>query len=274
METGEDLFGYQNPETMKNHGPEGSSPYVLDGVVIVSGHRACVGLDPETGRTLWVTAHGEGKVPKLSGAFATPIPYEDGRILMAAQEGVNCLDPINGKLLWRQDLKPTSVIVDPVLLPGDRLFHCDGYARRCLVASLKRENPGELWSNDQLMGNKVASPVAHGQLVFGFGAGGYGKGKGGLGCVDAADGSLLWSHAEVRGRLIRIGDVLLVQQRRGSELVLINADRAGAEQGRIRISGLGRRQHATPAAADGWVVCRGITEVFAIDSRQESQKEK
>ena len=274
VETGEDLFGFQDPKRMKNHGPEGSSPYVLDGVVIVSGHRACVGLGPVTGRTLWVTAHGEGEVPKLSGAFATPIPYGNERILMAAWEGVNCLDPVSGKLLWRQDLKPTSVIADPVLLPDDRLFHCDGYARRCLVASLKRDDPGELWSNDQLIGNKIASPVANGPLVFGFGAGGFGKGKGGLGCVDTANGSLLWSHAEVRGRLIRIGDVLLVQQRQGSELVLINADRTGAERGRVRIPGLGGRQHATPAAADGWMVCRGTTELFAIDSRQETQKEK
>jgi hypothetical protein len=265
-----DLFGFKSRKKGGGHGPEGSSPLTVAGKVILNGHRACVALDPMSGKTQWLTVHADKPHGPFNGSFITPIVWGEDRIILSASGIVHCLRVGDGAHVWCHDAKPSSLIADPVAVPDSRLFHCTAYGRRSFVLDLGGDDRELVWSNNALVGNKIASAVARDGLVFGFGAGG--TGKGGLGCVDATDGKLLWQHSDLQGRVIRIGDALLVQQSR-TELVLVAADRIGRLRGRLKLRELARGRHASPAAARGWLACRGERQLVVIDARSRASND-
>ncbi len=122
-------------------------------------------LDARTGRTLWRFKSDRtfGKVRSGKGGIGMTACYHRGKVYARGQGGLYCLDADTGEMLWHKR--------------GDRLGEAKvGYG------------PTGGWSHDE-------SPV----MIGGVLVMGHGKDES-LAGIDPADGSLRWTHANIKGQ--------------------------------------------------------------------------
>lgn len=238
----------------------GSSALEVDGVLVVPGGsetHAVVGLDPADGKRLWSAG-------ALGVNYSTPVRSAD-EVLIASARDVIALDPRDGRELWsfrhseKAPFDPTYPQLQPLADGLLLVFKNEGVRYRRDGNALE-----ELWRSNALR-NSVATPVVHGEHLYGF-SGTF------LTCVSLEDGQTVWKSRTPRGRGVILVDGHLVVLGVGGTLTVAAADPAGYRE----IASLDVTSHGgytAPSFADGRIYVRNLEEIasVAIDAEAPAQ---
>ena len=179
-----------------------------------------VALDKATGELVWKTGADEA-------GYASPVvaTLEGKRtVLVFKAKALVALQPESGTELWRAAWK-TSYDVNSAtpLVFGNRILVSSGYGAGCALFEVRNGAPVELWRNRHLRSH-VNTPVHFGGHIFGLD--GQAEPRAPLVCLNAEDGSVVWSEKGLGGSLILARDRLLLCSERG-ELLSLQASPAG-----------------------------------------------
>jgi outer membrane protein assembly factor BamB len=247
------------------HGYNG--PPVLDGdhLIALAGGKdaAVVCFDRKTGAIVWKS---QDEMPAYSAPVIAAVAGKRQVICFMARD-VLALDPADGKLLWRVDVKTDygRHAMTPVVA-GDRVV-VSSFQAGLIGIRVSRQAEGfkaeRAWTSKESASN-FSSPVAEGQYLFGLGP------AKDLLCVDIATGKQIWakegyyesgqalmSHA---GMLVIGHDVLALTD--SGELLLFSADPGGFKQiSRVPVCG---KNWCNPAYADGKLYLRDEKELKCV----------
>jgi outer membrane protein assembly factor BamB len=247
-----------------------SSPLIVGDLVVVNAginpddnqKKAVVAYERKGGKKRW--AEGE----HLAG-YSSPMLVKLGgfeQIVLFDVGGVAGIDPADGKELWRYPWKTWEDmnIIQPLILPGDRVFISSQKANGCALLQVKQSASGSsvepLWTKTKrTMACLFANPVYHDGHI-------YGLTDGVLCSIKAANGERNWMGERAgSGQLILTGNTLLVQTEGTGEIIAVAADPAEyRELGRVKVF-QGSRTWNTPALAGGRLYLRNHEEMVCLE---------
>jgi outer membrane protein assembly factor BamB len=253
-----------------------SSPLIAGSLVVVNAGidradnrgQAVAAYDRKTGTKVW--AAGNHPAGYSSPMLANLAGVE--QIVLFDGGGVAGINSADGHELWRYPWKTFSDmnIIQPLILPGDRVFISSEATNGCALLQVKQAQSGwsaiPVWANRNLAA-RFANPVYHGGHIYGI-TNTY------LCCLDAQTGRRTWSGETFdSGQLLLAGGTLLVQAERTGELVAVVADPlAYRELGRVQVFQGGRTWN-TPALAGGRLYLRNHEEMVSLElARLPSRK--
>lgn len=263
------------PSFSSDHG-FGASPIVSGGVLVlhtdsVAGKVSRVlGLDPETGDTLWeVERKTIGEDEKHLTAYNTPTTIRiDGQemvVVLQTNDGWKGLDPATGEVIWSHPGNYTMRTVGSIASGDGLLFATFGSGGNGKQATALR--PGgdgapevvyELGIADGL--GYVPTPLIHEGLLYLWGDGGV------LTCRDAETGAEVYRE-RIGGNFfsspILVDNKILCGSRDG-EFVTVKPGRTFEILGRSR---LGSGMNATPAVANNRLYLRTDTHLICINGK-------
>jgi len=233
------------------------------------GPSAIVALDASSGRERWRLTRESART-----AYSTPLVLErpgGGPLLVVASQahGLTGLDPSTGRVLWERRCFPKRTVSSPIAADGLVIGTCGegGGDNRLVAIRLPAAGPAPggdaaaepdvAYELDRSLAPYVPTPVRSGPRLYLWGD------RGVVSCVSLADGSLLW-----RGRVggtfsaspvVVAGAVVNVSA--DGEIVAIEDGDAFVEIGRRP---LGESDRATPAVAEGRLIFRGVSHLFAL----------
>lgn len=193
-----------------------SSPYVVDGLVIVFTNGGSVGKGTAAfrvgdGSLAW--ASGEGTHGYATAHRATLAGVD--QLLMVSDKGLESYQPATGAILWTHKWPtPANRCNQPIMLGKDELLVCTGYGMG--TRRLKVTKNGEEWSVKQVgSDSRQLKPyyndaVLHQGLVYGF------DDKAFV-CYDPSNGRRKWSAGTRYG----FGQVILLADQ---DLLLVMAE--------------------------------------------------
>jgi outer membrane protein assembly factor BamB len=246
------------------HGYNG--PPIVDGdhlIALVGGKDAAVVcFEKKTGTVVWKS---QDEMPGYAAPVIETVAGKRQLVCFMAK-GVIALDPIDGKLLWRSDVKTDlgRHAMTPVAV-GD-IVVVSSFQAGMIGIKVTREGEGfkaeRIWTSKESATN-FSCPVAVGQYVFALGP------AKDVVCVDVATGKQLWakegffggqagmSHA---GMLVMNQNVLMLSD--GGDLVLFPGEPGGYRQiSRVSVCG---KNWCNPAYADGKLYLRDEKELRCV----------
>ena len=248
-----------------------SSPLIVGDLVVVNA-----GIDPKNNQKKAVVAYHRKDGTKAWAAGEHPAGYSspmlatlDGveQIVLFDGVGVAGIDKADGRELWRYAWNTFNAmnIIQPVILPGDRVFISSQVENGCALLQVKKN--GSNWSVDKVwstpkMASIFSNPVYHEGHIYGLH-----DMSGRLCCLDAKSGKRLWlADDELRGgQLLLSGNTLIVQSENTKELIAVAADPTEYhELGRVKVF-RGRRTWNTPSLAGGRLYVRNHEEMVCLE---------
>ncbi len=226
-------------------------------------------LDRKTGNVLWQSA---GVVDECTYASVMPAEIQGVKQYVAmTQQGVVAVDAKTGKELWyhkRDPMFKDMVCTTPLIL-GDRvLISADGAGTEVVAIEKQGANlvPKRV-AFSRLLGNFHGGLVQVGDHVYG--AHGIRDWK----CVAIATGKVAWSTQEFGvGPLLAVGDVIVLQSQKDSELAVIEPDAtAYKELSRWKLPETSKLRKSNtllwtrPSAAGGKLFVRDQDLLFAYE---------
>jgi outer membrane protein assembly factor BamB len=242
-----------------------SSPLVVGDLVVVNAgvgakdrKRALAAYDRNDGTLVW--AKGDQPAGYSSPMLATLCGVR--QVLLFDAGGLAGFDLLTGKELWRHPWKTYQDmnIIQPVVLPGDRVFLSSETSNGCAVLQVtkagKKFAVEPVWANNR-MGAKYANPVHLDGFIYGL-SGGL------LVCLDAETGERRWRGKSYgHGQLLAVAEHLVVLSERGF-LALVDASPEGfRERGRLEV--FGDKTWNTPALAGGRLYLRNHVEMACVE---------
>ena len=256
-----------------------SSPIVFENLVIFSnsqqevqlppgrkpGKSTLMALDAKTGKTVWTCPR-----KSVRACYTIPCIYETGGqpqlVCYNTGDGYYGVDPYTGKVLWTlPGVFRMRTVSSPVIV-GKTFFGSTGSGGggNYVVAMEPGAPPKERYRITRQM-PYVPTPVASGRLVF------FVSDRGIATCVDADDGRVQWTkrlRASFSASPIRVGKKIYCVADSG-EVICLAADARFRERGRTK---LGEPSRATPAVADGMMVLRSYSRLYALPARKSTGK--
>jgi outer membrane protein assembly factor BamB len=243
-----------------------ASPVIEGGLVLVAGGgpgQALIGIDKETGRTVW-----KGQDDKMT--HATPVPttlHGVRQVIFFTQSGLVSVRPTDGAVLWRQAFPyKVSTAASPVVA-GDIVYCSAGYGVGGAAYRISQEGgrfkSTQIWGVAKELQNHWSTPVYHDGHLYGlFGFKEYGACP--LKCVELATGKVKWSKPGfgpgnvilVEGHLIVLGDA--------GQLVIADASPDEYHE-TAKSDVLKGKCWSTPAYADGRIFVRSTVEGACVD---------
>jgi outer membrane protein assembly factor BamB len=179
----------------------GSSPVLAGSIVILpcdgADQQFVVGLDVQTGETVWQTARPKIDNPNgvCKRAFSTALLIQSGGQEQAVVPGAQwCVayEPRTGREIWRVNMGDCHAIIPRPVYREGVVFVCTGYMKPRLWA-IRVDGHGDVtathvaWKFDRQV-PEISSPVICGQQIY------FVSPLGVLTCLDAASGELAWQH--------------------------------------------------------------------------------
>ena|ERR1043166_571986 len=248
-----------------------SSPLIVGDLVVVNA-----GIDPKDNQKQAVAAYHRKDGKKAWAAGEHPAGYSSPmlatlggveQIVLFDAGGVAGIDKADGRELWRYSWKTFNDmnIIQPLILPGDRVFISSQLENGCALLQVKKDGP--TWSVDKVwatrkMASIFSNPVYHDGHIYGLH-----DMVGRLCCLDAKTGNRLWvGDEELRGgQLLLSGDTLIVQSESSKELIAVAAyPEEYRELGRVKVF-RGRRTWNTPSLAGGRLYVRNHEEMICLE---------
>jgi outer membrane protein assembly factor BamB len=193
-----------------------ASPLIVDDLVVVTGG---TGSGPTllayhrlTGVPAWTSGDD-------SASYASPVltTLAGRRVILSNNaRSVTAIDPSTGKLLlehvWGSPKWPKAS--QPIVLGDDRIFISGGYGMGCQMVRVQANADGTLkaeqvWKGVSMKTQFNSPALRDGHL--------YGLDDGLLACVAADTGKRVWKDGRYgSGQTLLVGDLILVQNERGS----------------------------------------------------------
>lgn len=250
--------------TMRNGFGEGSSPTLVDDVVLLpwdhEGQSYLYALDKKTGETVWRTERDE------PSCWATPLVVEHAgqrQIVMNGQNKARAYD-MSGKELWSCGGQTQRPCASPVTDKG-LVFVGSGH-RGSFLGGFRLDGSGDIENTSAVAWTQtrdtpdIASPLlSNGRLYF------Y-KGKSGiLSCVDAATGTPYYATQRtglrnIYASPIAAGGHIYLTDREGMTVVIKDAEQLEI----VAENSVGETVDATPAPVDNQLFIRGEQHLFCI----------
>ena len=259
---------------------------VGDNLICIAGGAGSlvVALNKYTGQETWraLSSSEQGySPPVLINVANTP------QLIILHPDGVNSLNPSNGKEHWMVEYQATngSVIMSPI--KSGNLLYAAGYTKKNLMMELSADKPGAtmLWQDipDAAISPVNVQPIAHDGMLYGF------HQDGTLYGVDFKTGERIWSSLKPlqSARPLRTGTAFIVKQEdrywlftEQGDLVIAKMNRAGyKELDRAHVLAptdvaFGRKVvWAAPAFANRKVFLRNGKECICVDASRPPSTE-
>jgi outer membrane protein assembly factor BamB len=185
-------------------------------IVTPGGKNAIVALDKMTGKTVWKSD------ASAQAGYSSCISITEGGstiICNGSQSGLMFIDAKTGKELYRSKFAaPNTANCPTPAYSNGYLFWGVGYGKGSIC--LKVANSGGKWSFSEAWRSRDISShpgnyVVNGGMV-------YGKGRGGLVCVDLKTGETLWKEKVGAGQVVWADGMLYVFADRGGKMSLVD----------------------------------------------------
>jgi outer membrane protein assembly factor BamB len=252
-------------EGATRHGYDGSPLIDGDHLIAEVGGKpdaAFVCFDKRTGKVLW---KAQNETPAYAPSIIATIAGQR-QIVAFMVEGVEAIDPADGKLLWRVPVKTalgrhvtTPVVANDMVVVAS---HQVGLIGIKVTRDGRNFKAHRAWTAKESAIN-FASPVAVAGHLYGVGP------NKNLICVDIATGKQAWSKdgylindaGHSHAGLIVMGENILILTDSG-ELVMVAADPSQCREiGRAQVAGA---NWCNPAYADGRLYLRDAKELCCI----------
>jgi outer membrane protein assembly factor BamB len=231
------------------------SPLAVGDLVLMnlggSAGAGVVALAADSGKIRWqLTDHEAG--------YASPVAAAIGGKstgVFFTREGLVGVELPSGRerfaYPWRARMSASVNAASP-LVRGDEILLTSSYGVGAILLDCSGAKPREIWSGDDAISAHYATPVRHGELLFGFH--GRQEQRPALRCVEWKTGMVRWSEESFgAGSLALAGDQLVILRESG-ELVVASATAAGFKPvNRAQVMGSNR---AAFALADGMIFGR------------------
>jgi len=239
------------------------SVLILDDLAIVTpgGPEAIVALDKMTGRAVWKSD------ASATAGYSSCISITEGGntiIVNGSQSGLLVVDAKTGNLIYRHDFAaPNTANVPTPAYTDGLLFWAVGYGKGSVCLQVEH-NAGE-WSFEEAWRNRDLNCHPGNYVV----ADGYvfGKGRGGLTCVDLENGQTVWQERIRAGQVCWADGMLYVFSDSGGQITLVDPAAPGARiKGSFSVEGTGR-SWAHPVVVNGRLLLRYDTNLYSYDVR-------
>ena len=214
------------------------SPLVVDDKVVISVGApedeelrrhfdfSLVAYDLQTGHLCW---HTGNRIADYASPLVATI-CDEQQIIVINEGYVSAHRIRDGEVLWEHPWSKAGdtqdSAVQPIPLPGDRLFLCKGYGIGASIWQIRRNQDGQYVVEPQwnpsiipVMKSKFSSVVVRDGYI-------YGLDDVLLECIDLQDGKVMWKARRRpvfgHGQIILVGDTLLVVSESG-DLALVEA---------------------------------------------------
>lgn len=237
------------------------SVLILDKLAIVTpgGANAIVALDKMTGKDVW-----KSDVSAKAG-YSSCVPIEEGGstiIVNGSQSGLLFVDLKTAKEIYRHEFAVNNTANCPTPAYEDGyLFWSVGYGKGSVC--LKVDYSGGKWSFKEAwkskdMGCHPGNYVVRDGLVFG-------KGKGGLVCLDMKTGETRWKERMGAGQACWADGMLYVFAASGGKATLAKPTASACEiTGAFKVEGSGA-SWAHPVVIGGRLYLRYDTNLYCFD---------
>lgn len=222
------------------------------------GQNCIVALDKKTGRNVWAT-RGFAAGPEYSSCLAV-VHNKLPLILTGTREGLVCVNPSNGAVLWGNRFAAGNVANVPTPAYSDGyVFWANGYGKGGLCVQLgPGGNASEAWTTRDM-------DCHHGGYVI---DGGYiyGNHGGGWVCLELKTGRKQWQERAVgKGSLCWADGMLYLFGENGGRAALATCSPKGLEiKGEVKVDGDGP-SWAHPVVVGGRLYLRYDTNLYCFD---------
>lgn len=237
------------------------SVLILGNMAIVTpgGRNAIVALDKATGKDIW-----RADLSATAG-YSSCIPITEGGdtiIVNGSQAGLLAVDAKTGRKIWSNDFAANNTANTPTPAYSEgRLFWGVGYGKGSICFDVAHANGRwtfkEAWTNKDLAVHPGNYVIDKG-LIFG-------KGKGGVACVDLKTGQTKWS-ARVGGGSLTVADGLIFgfSDRGGNAWLAEPSANECKTLGSFSVAGEGM-SWAFPVVVGGRLYLRYDTNLYCYD---------
>ena len=183
--------------------PDGSlvPPTLLDGRVYLSDGRRLYGLEARTGAPLW-TLESDSE-PAFGGVIGArllgPIVAAEGRLYWADQATLYAAEAGTGRVIWRS-AEGAAFKSGPSYREG-RLYIAGSWDAGEGLMAVDASDGRELWRQDGPIIQHLEAYPRHWSLPYAPLITGNGRVVSGAGLLDAGDGRVIWSFADVHPAL-------------------------------------------------------------------------
>ncbi|MEA1951457.1 MAG: PQQ-binding-like beta-propeller repeat protein [Planctomycetota bacterium] len=234
--------------------------------VVTPGRENCiVALNKTSGKTVW-TSHGFKAAAQYSSCYA--ITYKGvSMIVNGTREGIVCVDPNNGRMLWSNPFSAHNTANCPTPIFSDGyVFWANGYGKGgiCLKLTVNRGKVSaeEAWRTKEMVCHHGGYIVHEGYI--------YGNHGGSWVCLDLKNGQKQWEERGVRkGSLCFADGMLYLFSERGGQAGLATCSPKGLEmKGTFNVEGEGP-SWAYPVVIGGRLYLRYDTNLYCFNVRAE-----
>jgi outer membrane protein assembly factor BamB len=239
-----------------------SSPYVVDGKVILNAGKAGVALNEATGEVVW--SNGAGL-----GGYATPVALKAAGELSVTVFSAKHLYGVrveDGAILWTfpWQTKYDVNAADPVVTRDGQIFVSSGYGRGCALVDVSVSPPRPVWEHTKLS-NHFSSSVVLGGHLYGMDGN---AGRGSLRCLDLTSGAVAWSQDLGFGSLMAAAGKLIILNESGMLFIADALPDAYRERARCQVIEKPKCWTA-PVLSGGRIFCRNsLGHLVCVDVRK------
>ncbi len=237
------------------------SVLILNNLAVITpgGKNIIVALDKMTGKEVWKTdASG------TAGYCSCMTVTEDGNtvIITGSQSGLFVVDAKTGKKIFHSDFaSPNTANVPTPAYENGMLFWSVGYGKGSIC--FKVNHSGGKWSFKEAWRSKDMGCHPGNYVVANGHA--YGKGRGGVVCLDLKTGEKKWSESVGGGQICWADGMLYAFADRGGKMALLDPNASGSRiKGQFSVAGTGS-SWSHPIVINGKLLVRYDTNLYCFN---------
>ena len=245
------------------------SVLIYDNLAVVTpgGENCIVALEKATGRTVW-TSQGFKAGAQYSSCYA--FTYQGvPMIVNGTREGIVCVDPKNGRVLWSNPFSARNTANGPTPIFSDGyVFWANGYRKGGICFKLTitgdQVSAEEAWRTKDMDCHHGGYIVHDGYI--------YGNHGGSWVCLDLKTGEKKWQERGVRKGSVCFADgMLYLFGERGGEAGLATCSPQGMQmRGTFNVQGSGP-SWAHPVVIGGRLYLRYDSNLYCYDVRAQGK---
>ncbi len=246
----------------------GSSPIVFDNAVVFTREQELngpykstwVAVERQTGKTRWELE----RKTVTSNSFAAPVIYNSNPespelLFMSESHGMTIVNVHTGKVVWEEMITNARAISTPQLVDDLLIGTCKGLE---FVIRIDKANKilETLYEKKRNQAPYLPTPLIKDGLLYNA------LDNGNIICLDLLTGNEIWKEkpaGQIYGSPIWADGKIYVISKNG-EVIVINPGKSG---GVSSVIPLGENSQCTPASANGRIIFKTESQLFALGKK-------